>query len=63
MTEDRFSQPTPEQPVPTSGFVIMPVGEAPQSASPMQWLYQQLYAQAQQANQRPAPRDLFAVMN
>ena len=64
MTEDRFtqSQPEPTASAPT-GFIIMPVVEQQQTASPMQWLYQQLYAQAQQANQRPAQRDLFAVMN
>jgi len=32
-------------------------------ASPLQWLYQKMYDQAQQASQPPKTRDLFAVMN
>jgi hypothetical protein len=63
MTDDRFTPPQPEPTASAStGFIIMPVAEQ-QTASPMQWLYQQLYLQAQQANQQPAQRDLFHVMN
>jgi hypothetical protein len=67
MTEDRFSHIQAEQapPPPTAAFMIVPTGNADScGVSPLQWLYQQLYAQAQQTSQRPAtPRDLFAVMN
>ncbi len=66
MTENRFSHEPAEQtaPLPTAGFLVVPVATADSCpASPLQWLYQQLYAQAIQANQRPATRELFAVMN
>jgi hypothetical protein len=44
-----------------SAFLVLPMLSGEQ-ASPMQWLYQKLYEQAQAA-QQPKQRDLFAVMN
>lgn len=67
MTDNRFSQQSPEQnvPLPSAGFLVLPVASADScsAASPLQWLYQQLYAQAVQTTQRPATRELFTVMN
>jgi hypothetical protein len=67
MTENRFSHEpfAQDAPLPSSGFMVVPVATADScpAASPLQWLYQHLYAQAVQANQRPATRELFAVMN
>ena len=67
MTENRFSHEALEQETPLSpaGFLVVPVATADScsNASPLQWLYQRLYAQAKQKNERPATRDLFGVMN
>jgi hypothetical protein len=65
MSEDRFSQIQPEMNVaPTPGFLVMPIATTPAAAvSPLEWMYQQLYAQAQQANQPTTTRELFSVMN
>jgi hypothetical protein len=66
MTESRFfHQPSQQNaPLPSAGFLVVPVATADSCpASPLQWLYQQMYAQAVQANQRPATRELFAIMN
>jgi hypothetical protein len=67
MTENRLSQQYAVQDVPFSpaGFLVIPLASADScpAASPLQWLYQQLYSQAVQTNQRPALRELFAVMN
>ncbi len=66
MTESRFFYQPEEQnpPLVSPGFLVVPVASAESCpASPLQWLYQQLYAQALQANQRPPTRELFAVMN
>jgi hypothetical protein len=67
MTQNRFSQQSsePNAPLSTAGFLVVPVATADScpAASPLQWLYQQLYAQAVQTNQRPATRELFTVMN
>jgi hypothetical protein len=54
-TEQLFTQPQ-------AAFVLLSVGPVPQMST-MEWLYQQLYQQAQQANRQPATRELFAVMN
>ena len=65
MSEDRFSEFQAEDNVaPTPGFLIVPMASSPAvPMSPLEWMYQQLYAQAQQANQRTATRELFSVMN
>ena len=45
-------------------FLLLAVGgpgAAPMST--MEWFYQHLYQQAQQANRQSATRELFAVMN
>jgi hypothetical protein len=47
-----------------AAFCLMAVAtEAVTPASPLQWLYQKMYEQAQQASRTPRTRDLFAVMN
>jgi hypothetical protein len=67
MTENRFSVDSSEQNIPlqTAGFLIVPMASADScpAAAPLQWLYQQMYAQAIQANQRPTTRELFGIMN
>jgi hypothetical protein len=55
---DRLSPPT------QGAFYWMAVAAGDVTpASPLQWLYQKMYDQAQQASQPPKTRDLFAVMN
>lgn len=68
MTENRFVDQAFESPAPISSgaFLLVPTSAVAAScpASQMHWLYQQLYAQAVQANQsRPALPELFSVMN
>lgn len=66
MTENRFSEQSPQTNAPSpAGFLVLPMAPAAscQNASPLQWIYQQLYTQAVQANERPAMRELFGVMN
>jgi hypothetical protein len=69
MTDHRFAdtfvpQVSDEPMVASGGFLIVPVAAVETaSASPLQWLYQQMYEQAIRANQQPAIRDLFAIMN
>ena len=64
MSEDRFSQSQAEGNVAPSGFLVVPVATTPAAAvSPLEWMYQQLYAQAQQASQRTTTRELFRIMN
>jgi hypothetical protein len=47
-----------------TGFLMVPVAAAELAQqSPLQSLYQRIYEQAQQVNQAPRTRDLFAVMN
>jgi hypothetical protein len=47
-----------------NGFMVLPIAGAATSAeTPMQWLYRQLFEQAQQAHKPARTRDLFAVMN
>ena len=51
-------------PQPGNGFLMIPVAAAePTPMSPLQWMYQKLYEQAQAAQTKPQARDLFAVMN
>lgn len=60
-TEIAMAERLPSQ---FSAFHLVPVGpQANSQPSSLQWLYQQMYVQAIQANQKPASRDLFAVMN
>jgi hypothetical protein len=55
---DRLSPPF------QSGFLLVPVAaEAAPQTSSLQWFYQQMYAQALQANQPSRSRDLFSIMN
>jgi hypothetical protein len=67
MTQNRFAEQTSEQSAPFSsaGFLVIPVPTADSCpASPLQLVYQQLYSQAVQTNQRrPSMRELFTIMN
>jgi hypothetical protein len=47
-----------------AGFLVISVAaQEPSQASPLPWLYQQLYQKAIQVQPAPQWRDLFAVMN
>ena len=66
MTDSRFADEplSLAEKLNPSAFLVIPAAtDSAAPASPMQWLYQKLYEQAQFANQQPRPRELFAVMN
>jgi hypothetical protein len=68
MTENRFQLDSEQNPpIAPTGFLVMPLSNSPAAQpSPLEWLYQQMYAQAAQANQatqRSTQRELFGVMN
>jgi hypothetical protein len=47
-----------------AGFLVISIAaDEPGHASPLQWLYQQMYQKAIQIQPAPKWRDLFAVMN
>lgn len=47
-----------------AGFTVIPVAaEETGQASPLTWLYQQMYQKATQVQSAPKRQDLFAVMN
>jgi hypothetical protein len=47
-----------------AGFLVISTAAAePGQASPLQWLYHQMYQKAIQVQPAPKWRDLFAVMN
>jgi hypothetical protein len=47
-----------------AGFLVISVAaNEPGQASPLPWLYQQMYQKAIQVQPAPKWRDLFAVMN
>jgi hypothetical protein len=69
MTDHRFADTlfphaSNEPVVATGGFLLVPVATVETApASPLQWLYQQMYEQAVRASQQPPLRDLLAIMN
>jgi hypothetical protein len=54
---------SPNNPTPAPFFLASMPPSSNASTSSMQWLYQQLYLQAQQGQQPTPARDFFAVMN
>lgn len=65
MPTNRFVEPNPpdDQQLPApSAFLVLPGAPGGQPSS-IEWLYQQLYQQAQQANQPRPTRELFVIMN
>ena len=64
MTQNRFSAETMADAARQSAFLFVPVTTpAAPPMSPLQWMYQKMFEQAVQANQKPNAPDLFAVMN
>jgi hypothetical protein len=64
MTNDRFADGSLKAEPPIApGFLLFPVAPAVAVVSPLEWIYQQMYEQAVRANQQPATRELFAIMN